>query len=614
MNASKTVHPDDVRWSLDALFPGVTSTLYLDARADLVARVDDLEATIDRDAIGGGGPIDVDDATRDRLRSLLAKLDDLSEQMGDLGAFLNGFVSVDAFDDVAQAEMSTLRNLGVRVRAIDARVTAWIGRLDLDAVLIDTDLRDHAHFLRRTQEMAHKQLSDAEEALAAALGPSGGDAWARLHGDLVGKSTITFSHPSSGSEEEAGLARLRVLQADASRDVRRAAYEAELALLDRNAVAFAAAMNGVKGEVGTLARLRGWPSPLAPALFQNGITEAALTALQSAVRASFPVARRYLTAKARFLGLDRLSWFDLLAPVDVGDPQSFTFAQASAFVQERFDAFSPELGAVARRANDERWIDVLPRKGKRNGAFCMGVPGRKQSRIMLNFGGGLDDVFTLAHELGHAFHNDALYAAGRTPSQARTPMTLAETASIFCETWVAEGLLADADDATRLAILEQDLRGATQLIVDIDSRFRLESFVFEKRAQRDLSVAELDAAMLEAQAATYGDALDPGAMHPRMWAQKPHYYSAGRSFYNFPYVFGFLFGVGVYARYRAEPDGFAARYRTLLSRTGMAPVAELAHGLGIDVESTQFWSDALSVTTSRVEEYERLVEAASSAS
>ena len=141
--------------------------------------------------------------------------------------------------------------------------------------------------------------------------------------------------------------------------------------------------------------------------------------------------------------------------------------------QARFDAFAPELGALARRAFEEGWIDVLPRAGKRNGAFCMGAPGVRQSRVMLNFGGTLDDVFTLAHELGHAFHNDAIYAAGRRPLQARTPMTLAETASIFCETLIAEALLAEADDATRLAVLEQDLRGATQLIVDIDSRFRL---------------------------------------------------------------------------------------------------------------------------------------------
>jgi oligoendopeptidase F len=188
-------------------------------------------------------------------------------------------------------------------------------------------------------------------------------------------------------------------------------------------------------------------------------------------------------------------------------------------------------------------------------------------------------------------------------------MTLAETASIFCETLIANGLLAESDDATRLAVLEQDLRGATQLIVDIDSRFRLESGVFERRAERELSVAELDALMLEAQDATYGAALDPAARHPRMWAQKPHYYSARRSFYNFPYTFGFLFGRGVYARYQAEPEGFAARYRELLSRTGMASVAELGRDFGIDVADVGFWEGALGVTAERVAAFEALVDA-----
>jgi pepF/M3 family oligoendopeptidase len=453
-------------------------------------------------------------------------------------------------------------------------------------------------------------MTDAEEALAAALAPSGGDAWAKLHGDLAGKAAVPVRLPGTEAPEVAGLARLFVLQGDADRAVREVAYRAELELLDQHSVAFAAAMNGVKGEVATLARRRGWARPLDVALFQNGIDAPALEALQTAVRAAFPVGRRYLNAKARFLGLERLAWYDRMAPVQVGEPRRFTWAEAKDFVQERFDAFAPELGALARRAFEEDWIDVLPRAGKRNGAFCMGAPGVQQSRVMLNFGGGLDDVFTLAHELGHAFHNDALYAAGRRPLQARTPMTLAETASIFCETLIANGLLAESDDATRLAVLEQDLRGATQLIVDIDSRFRLEAGVFERRAERELSVAELDALMLEAQDATYGEALDPAARHPRMWAQKPHYYSARRSFYNFPYTFGFLFGRGVFARYQAEPDGFAARYRELLSRTGMASVADLGRDFGIEVADVAFWEGALGVTAERVAAFEGLVGAA----
>ncbi len=622
--AAPTRADDDVRWRLDDLFSGFGGDDYRAARADLVHRVDALEATLAEGALDapptsvvetGPGGDEVAPSTWDvhaRLVGLLDARDTLAERLGDVGVFLTGHVAVDAFDDVAQAEASTLRRLTARLGAIDARITAWIGRLDVDALLAGHDeaLAPYAHYLRRTAEAAQHLMGAAEEDLAAALTPSGGDAWGKLHDDLAGRVTVPFTSPGSDEPEATGLAGLRVWQAHADRSVRARAYRAELDLLDLHAVAFGAAMNGVKGQVGTLAERRGWPSPLAAARFQNGITVEALDALQSAVRAAFPDQRRYLLAKARFLGLERLAWYDLLAPVETGAPQTFTWDEAVAFVVARFDGFAPSLGALARRAVAEGWIDVLPRVGKRNGAFCTGAPGTQVSRVLLNFGGGLDDVFTLAHELGHAFHNDVTYRAGRRPLQAVTPMTLAETASIFCETLVTEALLADSDDATRLAVLEQDLRSSAQLTLDIDSRFRLEQGVFEHRAERELSVAELDALMLAAQDATYGDALDPDARHPRMWAQKPHYYSARRSFYNFPYTFGYLFGLGVYARYRAEPDGFVRRYEELLANTGQMSVAELGRAFGIDVEDAAFWSDALAVTAVRVDDFERLVEAA----
>jgi len=606
---SRPIHdPDDVRWRLDSLFSGLDGDDYRAARADLDARVGALEASLERDGIGAGPPLPGDGPAA-RLGDLLDELNELWRRLADVNVFLTGHTAVDAFDDTAQAETSTLRRLSSRLGPIDARVSAWIGRLDLDAVLpADPRVADHAHYLRRQQVRARHLMSDDEESLAGALGPSGGDAWAKLQADLAGKASVRLTLPGQEAAEEAGLARLAVLQANPDRAVRAAAYRAEGELLATHAVAIAAAMNGVKGEVGTLAGRRGWASPLDEALFQNGVTPAALAALRSAVVAAFPSMRRYLRAKARFLGLERLAWYDRLAPVQVGEPRRFAWSEAQAFVRARFAGFSPTLAALADRAFEEGWVDVLPRKGKRNGAFCMGTAGKRESRVMLNFGGGLDDVFTLAHELGHAFHNDAAYRAGRQPLQTSTPMTLAETASIFCETLVTQALLAESDDVTRLAVLEQDLRTAAALVLDIDSRFRFERAVFERRAERDLAVAELDALMLEAQAATYGDALDPDARQPRAWASKPHYYSARRSFYNFPYTFGYLFGLGIAARYEAEPAGFATRYEALLARTGMASVADLGREFGIDVESEGFWRGALALSERRVHEYERLID------
>jgi oligoendopeptidase F len=385
--------------------------------------------------------------------------------------------------------------------------------------------------------------------------------------------------------------------------VRKAAYEAELAGWKTVAVPLAAALNGIKGEVNTLNARRGWPDALAPVLFQNNVDRQTLEAMQLACRESFPDFRRYLRTKARLLGQERLPWWDLFAPVGEAG-RVWSFDAAAAFVVEQFGTYSPELAGIARRAVEERWIDAEPRDGKRDGAFCMGLR-RDESRVFLNFEPSFNSVQTLAHELGHAYHNAQL--AQRTPMQRQTPMPLAETASIFCQTIVTNAALATAQGAEKLAILEGNLQDACQVVVDIHSRFLFESAVFARRARRELSVEELNGLMLEAQDETYGDGLEAEARHPAMWAVKPHYYSR-RSFYNWPYTFGLLFGLGLYARYREDADAFRAGYDDLLSSTGLEEAAGLGQRFGIDVSAADFWRSSLDVVRERVAEFESLAQ------
>jgi oligoendopeptidase F len=267
------------------------------------------------------------------------------------------------------------------------------------------------------------------------------------------------------------------------------------------------------------------------------------------------------------------------------------------------------LQALAERAVGERWIDVAPREGKRGGAFCMSVRG-DESRVLLNFSGTVDGVSTLAHELGHAYHNTQL--SDRTAIQRQTPMALAETASIFCETVLLQSLLDSADADRRLVLLETDLQGACQVVVDIHSRFLFEQAVFERRAKRALSVGELRELMTWAQRESYGDGLDPDHLHHDMWAVKPHYYAT--SFYNWPYTYGLLFGIGLYARYREDPERFRAGYDDLLSATGLATAAELGRRFGIDVADEAFWAASLAVIDERVADFEALASAESAGS
>jgi pepF/M3 family oligoendopeptidase len=324
--------------------------------------------------------------------------------------------------------------------------------------------------------------------------------------------------------------------------------------------------------------------------------------MQTAVTESFEDFRRYYKTKAKFLGKESLPWFDLFAPIAAeGDPKKWTWDEATNFVEEHFSSFSDKMGGMAKRAFAERWVDAEPRDGKRDGAFCMGVR-KDESRVLMNFTGSVNGVGTLAHELGHAFHNVNL--AERTPLQKNTPMALAETASIFCQTIVTQAALKELPTSERLGIIEADLQSTAQVIVDIHSRFLFEKGVFEGREARDLSVDELNELMLDAQRQTYGDGLDGDKLHPYMWAVKPHYY--GASYYNWPYTFGELFGTGLYSQYLNDPEAFRGNYDDLLSSTGLADAAELCSRFDIDITKPDFWRSSLDVVRGRIDEFVKL--------
>jgi pepF/M3 family oligoendopeptidase len=396
------------------------------------------------------------------------------------------------------------------------------------------------------------------------------------------------------------------LRAHADEDVRRRAYEAETQLWAEVCEPLAAAINGVKGTAHTLNQRRGRVDALHASLDAARIDRTTLEIMLAAMKDSFPMFRRYFRAKARLLGKEALPWWDLFAPVGKVD-KSYAWDESCAFLLEHFARFAPDLAAFAQRAFDHNWIDAEPRAGKIGGAYCMSLPLVEESRILANYDGSLSEVSTIAHELGHAYHNECIYRAGKSMLQGDSPMTLAETASIMCETIVMDAALAQTQDPKEaLGILETILNGAAQVIVDIYSRYLFEQELFARRAQAELSAADLCALMAEAQRATYGDGLDERYLQPYMWTWKPHYYSAELSFYNYPYAFGLLFSTGLYAIYRQRGAAFVPDYQQLLAETGEAGVAELANRFGIDLRDRQFWADSLAVIGSQIDRYEAI--------
>lgn len=590
------------RWDMTPIYPSMDSKEFEEGFSSVVRDINDLAALFDAHQITkqSAAPA-LDHKTLQAFETVIERYNAVLEAARTLGVYIECFVNTNSHDTVAQAKLSELQQTTMILTQLGTRLTAWIGSLDIEALIKRSPVaREHAFMLQKAKIRAAHLMTPAEENLSSELNLSGGTAWEKLHGDVT--SQLTVSLELSGQVQELPMSMVRNLAVDPDREVRRRAYEAELAGWKRVALPLAAALNSIKGEVNVLSRRREWGSPLGISLLDNNIDRQTLNAMFTASRESFPDFRRYLHAKARALGLSRLAWYDLFAPVGI-DEKVWAYDDAAAFIIEQFGTFSPRLSDFAARVFREHWIDAEPREGKQDGAYC--TPLREdESRVFANYKASYDGVSTLAHELGHGYHN--LNLAKRTMLQRSTPMALAETASIFCETIIRNAALRNAGRQEQIAILEASLQGSCQVVVDITSRFLFEQRVFNQRRQRELSIDELNNLMLEAQRETYGDGLDENALHPYMWAMKPHYYSTRISFYNYPYMFGLLFGLGLYARYQEDSEKFKSSYDKLLSSTGLADTASLAQQFGINIRSVDFWRSSFDIVRQDIERFEEL--------
>lgn len=601
------------RWTVANVYPGLDCPEYETALAELDRRIAEHERALDQDGIGGKGAgtaAPADEAGLARAADgFIERANWLWARYGTLESYTHAFYSTNTRDELAKRRQSELEPRGSRLEAADVRFQGWVRVLDgkLDALAARSDrVRAHRFFLEEAIERSRHMMSEAEEVLASALAPAAASAWRRLQQTVSSQIEVPVVG-ADGKVERLPMSKVRTLAADPDPEVRRRAYEAELAAWELWQEPCAAALNGVKGWAATVLERRGFTAAIDPSIEQSRIDRATLDALLGAMRKSLPDFRRYLKAKARALGKERLPWWDIQAPVSKATAERvWRYEQAADTIVKCFGSYSERLAAYARRAFAEGWIDAEPRAGKVGGAFCMPVPEAKESRILANFDGTFDQLSTLAHELGHGYHNEVL--KDLEPLRKSTPMTLAETASIFCETIVFNAALAEASPGEQISLLETNLLGSTQVIVDIYSRYLFETRVFDRRRASELGAQDFCRLMREAQVEAYGDALDPEKLHPYMWAVKGHYYSADLGFYNYPYAFGLLFGLGLYAIYRRRGAAFCADYDALLGSTGLGKAAELAGRFGIDVRSEAFWAGGLAEIRRLIDRFEALVD------
>ena len=527
------------------------------------------------------------------------KLSSLAEK---LFIYANLRYSANTSDSEAASLMGVLMGKLSSIAAPSAAVNKVIAKIEnIDEIIEQNEiLKEHSYRILTIVKNSKHLLSDAEESLFAEMNISGASAWSDLQSSLTSSLKVDYNG------EQITLSSVRNLAYDPDQAVRRAAFEAELKAYPQVETSVAFALNSIKLQVINEAARRGYASPLAKALDNSAMKQETLDALLTAMQEYMPAFRKYLRAKAKALGHEGgLPWYDLFAPMGKSD-KKYTTEEARDYLLNIFGKFDSELHDMVKEAFDNSWIDFFPREGKVGGAFDCAVHAAGQSRVLTNFDGSFSDVVTLAHELGHSFHDRQVYK--NSPLNREYSMPVAETASTFNEVLVMNTAISECEDKeTKIALIESQLMDAAQIIVDIYSRYLFEASVFANRPSEFLSPERMCELMIDAQRQAYGDGLDESCMHKYMWLCKGHYYSGGLSFYNYPYAFGGLFARGIYAKYLEEGKPFVETYKQMLRATGTNTVEDAARVCGIDLTDVNFWRAGLKSITEQIDEFCQLV-------
>ncbi|AMC94286.1 peptidase M3 [Erysipelothrix larvae] len=573
-------------WSLDELYRAYDETF--DADIELIeSKIEALDALSQ----------DLKDC--DSLVSWLETLSDLETLGGRIASFVHLNMATNTTDTQSAGYAGKISLIFSKLSAPTARFKTWfISQKDHFDEWASTHelVNEHRFILQEIIDKAAYNLSEDVENAISLMNINAASAWSTLQSHLTSVTTI------EKEGETYTLSSIRNLAYDEDSETRKKAYQTELELYPKIEDSVAFALNSIKGQVNLTSDLRGYDSPIQKTLFDSRMSQKTLDALLNSIESYFGEFRRYLKHKATLLGHENgLPWYDLFAPYKLENPKTYSVEDSHKIIVESFADFSEDLSHMADRAYKENWIDFLPRKGKRDGAFCSNLSFIKQSRVLTNYGGTMSDIVTIAHELGHAYHG--MMIEDNAILNTDYTMPVAETASTFCENIVLNAALKTASDEEKILLLENSLQDLTQITVDILSRFKFEYNVLERRKDQFLFADDLKAIMVQAQKDTYGDGVDPDTYHPYMWLCKGHYYSAGLNFYNFPYAFGGLFALGLYAQFEKEGEAFVPKYRNLLKSTPTATCEDVALLADIDVSDEAFWKQSLELVKQRIDLY-----------
>jgi oligoendopeptidase F len=528
------------------------------------------------------------------------------ERIRDLAGRASSYAGLDFSTDTADpARGALLQQIEERATEIETRLLffelEWAALDDERAenLLASSELEFCGHFLRSERRYRPHLLSEPEEKVLAEKSISSQSAWGRLFGELTAALRVGLE----GEEVPLEVALSRLQSPD--REVRRTAAEGVSATLEPGLRTRAFIFNTLIYDKAVEDRLRSYPHWLASRNLDNEASDESVAALIEAVRRRFDVPQRWYRLKAKLLGVDRLADYDRVAPVG-GEDTSFSFGQARDLVLDTYSSFSPEAGRVARRFFDEKWVDAPVRPHKRGGAFCSYTVPSVHPYVLLNFTARRRDVLTMAHELGHGLH--ASLARDQGIFHLSTPLTLAETASVFGEALVFGRLLdASRDDKTRLGLLAERMDGAVATVFRQMAMNRFEYLVHTRRREEgELSVDRLAELWTESQAELFGDSVEMRDGYRSWWSYVPHFISVPG--YVYAYAYGQLFALSAYRRYLDEGASFVPRYLELLAAGGSRSPEQLAEIVGIDLTDPGFWDSGLALVEEQLTDAEQLAE------
>ena len=484
------------RWNLDALYTGFDAPEFIGDCKKLDSKNEEYENLADTLSKSSNIP--------EILKKYVALKSEITALTSGLICFANLSFCADTNNTKANSYIELISVRENRTSLSDVKFIKWLTYSGFDPkTLKGTDLEDCIFHFEELITKGRHILDDQTEQIISNLKLVGSSAWMNLHNVLTGSLTGKISIVDGRSEVKP-ISQIRAMAYSENANIRKKAYEAEIRAYKKIEKPVAACINAIKGESIILARMRGYASPLEMVLTKNRMEKSIIDTMFSAIREYLPCFRAYYKKKAKMLGLSgSLPFYDVFAPVTAKAQSNFTYEEAAKFIVEKFSTFSRKLGDFAKNAFDNNWIDSEIRPGKVGGAFCENLFSISQSRILANFGGSYNDVTTIAHELGHAFHGHCL--ASNVILNTRYPSPLAETASIFCETIINKATLKEADKDAELAILESEISSAGQVIVDIYSRYLFETALFKAREIAPLSPEQLCEEMTKAQIESYGD-------------------------------------------------------------------------------------------------------------